>query len=349
MKKWMILFLAALALAGCAKKSDPPATTAVTEPPIIAEPIPETTQSKALDPSDLVGPWYLDTGKNDLKALRVLFGSSMASGTGMEIRSNGQISFSIGAGAGGAGTYTVEGNTLVSRLVSFAESDEQEFRFEVTEENGKTYIMQNIYDTTVYWTQDAPDAASDLAISDYSAVLDLYNRALHEGWDVETCRDNEVNYLLAMGGQDAASIGWVLQDVDSDGSKELLIGPVGQPNIYALYTLENGSPKQLIDAGERSAWYLEPDGILVNDGSSSAFLHHMMFYWLKNGKLDLNNGLISDYAANEAEPWFLTTDTDDSRNNDTKITTARAEELVRAYQSNYVSPDYTPFSQYAAG
>lgn len=347
MKKWFCLLLTLLLLAGCAKRVDAPASSLATTPDVT--PIPELETTEPLtEISELVGPWYLDNAKNDMTEMRVLFGSSMGSACAMEIRSNGQISFSIGAGTGGAGSYRFDGKTLDATVVSFSESREEHFTYRVIREDGKLRLAQEIYDTTVYWTQDEPVAEDRLNADAYASVLDLYNKALHEKWGAQKCIDNHVNYLIGMGNS-SDTIGWCMKDVDGDGQAELLIGMVDSPNIYALFTLADGAPKQIVDAGERSAWYLEPDGILVNQGSSSAFLSHMMFYWLRDGKLVLNNGLISDYQANESEPWYLTTDEDDSRANDTKISNEKGEELEKAYRSNFVDLDYTPFSQYAAG
>lgn len=348
MKKMLCFLLAVMMLAGCAKKTEAPAVSLATNPPEAQTiPAPESTQALT-EIGELVGPWYLDSAKNDMTELRVLFGSSMGTATAMEIRSNGQISFSIGAGTGGAGSYRFDGNVLDGTFVSYSGSREETYTFTVVREDGKLWLAQGIFDTTVYWTQDMPMADNSDNVDAYASVLDLYNKALHEKWNAEKCRSSNVNYLLGMDGS-ADTIGWCMRDVDGDGQAELLIGAVDSPNIYALYTLANGAPKQIVDAGERSAWYLEPDGILVNQGSSSAFLSSMMFYWLRDGKLVLNNGLISDYQANENEPWFLTTDEDDSRANDTKISNAKAEELEKAYRTNFVALDYTPFSQYAAG
>lgn len=348
MKKKLCFLLAVMMLAGCAKRTQAPAVSPATEPPEAQTiPAPEPTDPRT-EIGELVGPWYLDSDRNNMTEMRVLFGTSMVSGSAMEIRSNGQISFSIGAGTGGAGSYRFDGQALDGTFVSYTGSREEAYTFSVVREGEKLWLAQEIYDTTVYWTQDAPVENAAGNIDAYAPVLDLYNKALHEKWNAEKCRNNQVNYLLGLGGS-ADTIGWCMRDVDGDGQAELFIGAVDSPNIYALYTLVNGAPKQIVDAGERSAWYLEPDGILVNQGSSSAFLSAMMFYWLRDGKLVLNNGLISDYQANENEPWFLTTDEDDSRANDTKISNAKAEELEKAYRTNFVTPDYTPFSQYAAG
>lgn len=347
MKRMIYIAVLLLVLAGCGKKVPAPATAPATEPvPVETLPAPAPTEAP-MTVEALVGPWYLDTAKNDMADLRVLFGTSMASGTSLEVRSNGQIGFSLGAGAGGSGSYSFDGSALHGQFITYSGSEELACDFAVVKEGDALWLAQSIYDTTIYWTQEEP--AFEASVPDaYGAVLDLYNKALYEGWDDERCRNGGVNYLMGSG-LTAENVGWCTRDVDGDGSPELLIGSVGKPYFYALYTLVDGQPKQVVDATERSGWCIEPDNILVNDGSNSAFEHITMFYWLKNGRLELNNGIIADYHANEGAPYFLTTDLDDSRDNDTKLSNEKAEELLKAYSSNYVVLDYAPFSQYAAG
>ncbi|MGN0341685.1 MAG: hypothetical protein ACI4DO_02735, partial [Roseburia sp.] len=69
---------------------------------------------------ELVGPWYLDNEKNDLAAFSDslnLFPGFGEWGASMEIRSDGQMSWYIGA-AGGSGTYTVDDDLLHAALVN---------------------------------------------------------------------------------------------------------------------------------------------------------------------------------------------------------------------------------------
>lgn len=355
MKKWIALILAfAFVLAGCGKRTTAPATAPaeVTQAASAVETMAQEVTAAPEMPTGstaemLAGPWYLDGQKNNMSELRLLFGSSLASGTSMEIRSNGQISYSIGAGTGGAGTYTFDGKTVIANITGFAENNTETTVFTLVNEGGKIWLSQEIYGMTVYWTQDEPVVEVDRDLAEYAQILDLYNKALAEHWDRQACGDNGVNYLVS--GLDAGSVGWILQDVDGDGVKELIIGAVGAPNIYVLYTIESGAPKLVAEAFERSAWFLEPDGILVNEGHNSAFQMGYQFFWLKNGELVLNNAIIADYHANEGAPWYLAKDEDWDVSNDTKLSTQQAESWIKAYQQNFVEPDYAPFSQYAAG
>lgn len=101
---------------------------------------------------DLVGPWHLDKEKNDISALESAWETFPGYGewsAGMEIRSNGQMSWYIGA-AGASGTYTVEGDVLHAELTD--DSTEQK---EVTMDFlivGKDSIKMMYADTEIIWT-----------------------------------------------------------------------------------------------------------------------------------------------------------------------------------------------------
>lgn len=177
----------------------------------------------------------------------------------------------------------------------------------------------------------------------YNSTLVLYQKAVNENWNPDTCRNNDVNYLVGMV-QDKNNIGFCLKDIDGDGTAELFIGYKGYAEIYAMYTIVNNSVKQIINAGERSSYYLEPDFAIVNSASNSAFQHGYIIYLFKNHGLELYCAMISDSSANEQEPWFLAYDMDWNVANDRKMSNKTAESTVKAYEDNYVYLDYTSFA-----
>ena len=102
---------------------------------------------------ELVGPWHLDSEKNDLAAFADsldLFPGYGEWGAGMEIRSNGQMSWYIGAESW-HGTYTVEDGVLHAQLVSDLEQSTQSWNFRVTEENGMAELEMDYPGMTIYW------------------------------------------------------------------------------------------------------------------------------------------------------------------------------------------------------
>ena len=108
---------------------------------------------------DLVGPWHLDKEKNDISALESAWETFPGYGewsAGMEIRSNGLMSWYIGA-VGGSCTYSIEGNVLHTAM--FAE-DRSEIPMDM-EIAGNDEIKMTYAGLELIWTcgdqADAPD------------------------------------------------------------------------------------------------------------------------------------------------------------------------------------------------
>ena len=102
---------------------------------------------------ELVGPWHLDGEKNALSAFEDsldLFPGYGEWGASMEIRSNGQMSWYIGA-EGWHGTYTLEDGAIHAQLTSDLEESTQLWEFRITEVEGKAELEMDYQDMTIYW------------------------------------------------------------------------------------------------------------------------------------------------------------------------------------------------------
>lgn len=99
---------------------------------------------------DLTGPWHLDSKKNDLNAFQDIFPCYAEFGASMEIKSNGQISWYIGA-EGGHGTYTMDGDTLTAELISDVDQKPMTVVFRVTVENENALLTMDYNGTPVCW------------------------------------------------------------------------------------------------------------------------------------------------------------------------------------------------------
>ena len=113
----------------------------------------ETTEKPIPLNYDLIGPWHLDSSKNDLAAFAdslELFPGYGEWGASMEIRGNGEMSWYIGA-EGWHGTYSVENNTLHALLTSDLEQNPKSWDFRITQENGTTGLKMDYQDMTIYW------------------------------------------------------------------------------------------------------------------------------------------------------------------------------------------------------
>ena len=161
MKRMTVLFLAAilcLCLAACGKAPEQSSQDVHTE---AAEKAEEPVQQSA----ELVGPWHLDSEKNDLAAFADsldLFPGYGEWGAGMEIRSDGQMSWYIGA-EGWHGTYTLENRMLHAQLTSDLEQSTQLWDFRITTEGEVAELEMDYQDMTIYWVYgDQEDTANGI-------------------------------------------------------------------------------------------------------------------------------------------------------------------------------------------
>ena len=124
-----------------------------------AEPSKEPVQRNA----GLVGPWHLDNEKNDLAAFADsldLFPGYGEWGASMEIRSDGRMSWYIGA-EGWHGTCTAEGASLHAALISDLDQTAKDWDFRAAAENGACLLEMPYEDITVYWIRGEEEGANE--------------------------------------------------------------------------------------------------------------------------------------------------------------------------------------------
>ena len=146
MKRTIALLLTGilcLSLAACGKE---PEHLPGTQESTIAQTGEETVRQSI----ELAGPWHLDSEKNDLTAFSDLFPGYGEWGAGMEIRSDGQMSWYIGA-EGWHGTYTAEGTVIHAQLTSDLEQTAQPWDFRITAQSGGAELEMDYQNMTIYW------------------------------------------------------------------------------------------------------------------------------------------------------------------------------------------------------
>lgn len=179
----------------------------------------------------------------------------------------------------------------------------------------------------------------------YGEILDSYFDALLQGFTPQQYIDEGLNYLVGNIG-DVTKVGYSLEDLDGDGNTELLIGAVGEPYIYAMYTVKDDVETQVIDAGERNTYRLGTDGVFLNNASNSAAQSGIFLYTFENGQLLLQDGLVTDATVDEKNPWFYVTDENWDPTTYDPLDTASAEALVTQLESGIRPISYMPFSEY---
>ena len=82
--------------------------------------------------------------------------------------------------------------------------------------------------------------------------------------------------------------GWLLRDLDGDGTSELLLGADwgdGYGVIFNIYRLDGAKAVRVVDGWSRSRWYLCTDGSLAHEGSDGASEGTFSYYRYENGAL----------------------------------------------------------------
>ena len=90
--------------------------------------------------------------------------------------------------------------------------------------------------------------------------------------------------------------GWLLRDLDGDGTSELLLGADwgdGYGVIFNIYRLDGAKAVRVVDGWSRSRWYLCADGSLAHEGSDGASEGTYSYYRYENGALRHLETLIS--------------------------------------------------------
>lgn len=112
----------------------------------------------------------------------------------------------------------------------------------------------------------------------YDAVIENLNQYL-QGEDYDEDLIPDTVYLQRAREQgDTESVGYALEDLDEDGSDELLIGYIppkdfdggADMDFWLLYTIRDGKAKLVTESLDRNRHYLCSDGTVYCEGSDSA-------------------------------------------------------------------------------
>lgn len=107
---------------------------------------------------DLTGPWHLDEKEYDPDYLAETFPGYGEWGSSMEIRSNGQISWYIGA-EGWNGTYELDSNGLRANMIADLDRTEKTWFFKLVEGSGNASLKMDYNGTALVWKYgDQPDS-----------------------------------------------------------------------------------------------------------------------------------------------------------------------------------------------
>lgn len=137
----------------------------------------------------------------------------------------------------------------------------------------------------------APSEADPIAA--YADVFATYATLLTEGWGGEELMAHDLPLLImyCVGDAPFDNIGYLLLDVDGDGTQELLTGTLASDEFYApivfeMYTLNpEGSVVRVFSSQERARYYLCEDNSFLFEGANSAADSVRCFYSYAAGTL----------------------------------------------------------------
>lgn len=146
----------------------------------------------------------------------------------------------------------------------------------------------------------------------YAPVLKAYQEFERAGGGLENWYADEPGYVHA-GLYGAEHFGCQFWDLDRDGSPELILGVIWPPEeteedelgmglywhnlILDLYTLADGEPVYVVNSGDRYRYSMTSDGQIYYAGSSGAAYTDVATYILRNGALEMVNGISSEEGA----------------------------------------------------
>lgn len=297
-KKAILALLAAATLTGCAKSAP-----AATEPPteVTEAPTEPATEAPTEAPTTPAAPVVTKDP------------------TGEKVSPGGKTWFV--AHADGATILTWEFVSPEGTVYSVTEAMAQNPGLLLDISKTDTVELQNVPLSFNGWSArarfDGPGGSTTSAaalitvkqsLGAYDAVISKYESAMaHKGEGDGVPYQYDVSEMILY----AAHAGYALQDLDGDGTQELIIAGIGydMPEdtcLFEIYTLQNGAPVPVVRSTARCRYYLMNDGRVYCEGSSGAFNSNYSVMQYSGGTVRFLNGLYTDGDENSFSYYFTT-------------------------------------------
>lgn len=303
MKKWIAALLAAVLLCGCASTAVPETTA----PETTAEPVTETTQPP--------------TEATDAPAQPPVVTKDP---TGEKLSPGGKTWFV--AHAEGASILTWEFLSPEGTAYSVTDTMTMHPGLVLDISKADTVALENVPLSLNGWSAQArfdgpggsvTSQAALITVTQsqgaYDAVIEKYRTALtHKDEGSGVPYQYDVSEMILY----AAHVGYATQDLDGDGTDELIIAGIGydipqDPFLFEIFTIQNGAPVSVSRSTVRARLYLMNDGKLFLEGSNSAASTCYSVMQYSGGVLRFLNGLyttdtLADGSATALAYYFTT-------------------------------------------
>lgn len=301
MKKGIVILLAALLLSGCAA-SAPAATVPETTVPETTALEVVTVETETLPETTPVQPPVITKDP-----------------TGEKLSPGGKTWFV--AHADGATILTWEFLSPDGTVYSVAEAMAQNPGLLLDISKADTVELQNVPLSFNGWSArarfDGPGGSVTSAaalvtvtqnLGGYDTVISKYETAMsHKGEGDEVPFQYDVSEMMLY----VSHVGYALQDLDGDGTQELLIAGIGydipgENSLLEIFTLQNGTPVSVVRSQVRDCYYLMNDGKLYNEGSSGAMSSNFSVMQYSGGTVRFLNGLYT-WGDGDSFGYYYTT------------------------------------------
>ena len=236
----------------------------------------------------------------------------------------------------------LENDPVSERQYKALQSDSQGVLTRFLKDNG-IHINEVCPASSVFSPPARGDAASTTGYAAYDALLaEIADLRRSGASDVQT----DFSHDLLSVNDYYQSPGWLLRDLDGDGTPELLLGADwgdGYGVIFNIYRLDGAKAVRVVDGWNRSRWYLCTDGSLANEGSSSAFESSFSYYRYTSGELQHLETLLYLDDGSGGSPWRYSVTTDQYVNSGDfhSVTEAEATAVMDKYTHETLA--FTPF------
>ena len=197
----------------------------------------------------------------------------------------------------------LENDPVSQRQYEALQSDSQGVLTRFLKDNG-IHINDMCPASSVFSPPARGDAVRATGYAAYDALLAEISDLRRSGAsDVQT----DFSHDLLSANDYYQTPGWLLRDLDGDGTPELLLGADwgdGYGVIFNIYRLDGAKAVRVVDGWSRSRWYLCTDGSLAHEGSDGASEGTYSYYRYENGALRHLETVIS------LDGWFYSDTTD---------------------------------------
>ena len=237
----------------------------------------------------------------------------------------------------------LENDPVSQRQYEALQSDSQGVLTRFLKDNG-IHINDMCPASSVFSPPARGDAASTTVYAAYDALLAEISDLRRSGAsDVQT----DFSHDLLSANDYYQTPGWLLRDLDGDGTSELLLGADwgdGYGVIFNIYRLDGAQAVRVVDGWSRSQYFLCSDGTLAHEWSGGA--DHWGRTYLRYGETLLPIESVFDRGG----VWYHAKGLDALSLDDTQledrcktIPRAEAEQLMERYTKQYEALPFTPF------